>query len=151
LAQLPRSSWPLDTGEREVSVSEDVQIPKSMLAAALLAVVATAAAARPLMIGNLDFLREAPMTFHDKKDSALFRQTAVETLNDAKDGETRTWSNPETGSSGEVTVVRTLPKTDATCRELRITNRAGGRKETGLWIFCHEPDKERWQMRPRAR
>ncbi|MFL6623192.1 MAG: RT0821/Lpp0805 family surface protein [Sulfurifustis sp.] len=102
----------------------------------------------PILMGNLDFLKDAPGTYFSKADMAIFRKTAETALNEAKDGETRNWSNADTGSSGEVKVVRTLPPSDTRCRELRVMNRAAGRTHTERGVFCYDGNKDRWTMRP---
>jgi surface antigen len=102
----------------------------------------------PILMGNLDFLKDAPGAYFSKADMALFRKTAETALNEAKDGETRQWANADTGSSGDVTVVRTLPASDTQCRELRVTNRAAGRTHTERGVFCYDGAKDRWTLRP---
>lgn len=99
------------------------------------------------LIGNLNFLRDSPVAYFDKDDLALFRRTTTATLNEATDGESRTWSNAVSGNSGEISVVRTLPRTDVKCRELQITNRAAGRSHTENAVFCYDVGKNRWAMR----
>lgn len=118
-----------------------------LCAATLLAAGAVPAIAQT---GNLNFLRDAPVTHFDKADIALFRRTTTAALDEARDGETRTWSNSDTGSSGDVMVLRTLPAAEPKCRELKITNRAAGRSHTERALFCRDPDKDRWTMRPGA-
>lgn len=127
---------------------------RSILIAVLLSASAAPAMGRgffspggPLLMGNLDFLRDAPATYFDQADMALFRKTTTTALNEAKDSETRQWSNSDTGSSGSVTVVRTLPSSDSKCRELQITNRAAGRSHTERGVFCYDESKGRWTMR----
>lgn len=101
------------------------------------------------LVGNLNFLRDAPATRFNEADLALFRKTTMTALSDAQDGESRQWSNADTGSSGDITVLRTLPaQNDNKCRELRITNRAAGRSHTENAVFCYDATKDRWAMRP---
>ena len=101
----------------------------------------------PVLASNLNFLADSPATYFNQQDKALFKDTTTTMLNEANDGESRSWSNPETKSSGEVKVLRTLPGEDK-CRELEITNRAAGRKHTGRSVFCYEAKNDRWVIRP---
>jgi surface antigen len=101
----------------------------------------------PAMASNYDFLREAPGTFFNEADQASFLRATTAALNEANDGETRSWSNAETRSSGEIQVIRTLPG-ESRCREAQITNRAAGRSHTQRTVFCYDAGKDRWTMRP---
>lgn len=130
-------------------------MPKSTLAVFLFVAVSSAATAgdpvarnKAVLVGNLDFLRDAPGTYFDQRDTELLRQTTTTSLNEAQDGEVRAWKNTSTGSSGEVKVVRTLPVSESKCRELQITNRAAGRSHTERSVFCYDANKGRWAMRP---
>ena len=122
---------------------ESKRLMLSLVAGAQLA----AASAAFAIGGNLQFLRDSPAAFFDKADIALYKQTGLAALNEGHDGETRTWSNAKTGSSGTFKVVRTLPGTEKKCRELEITNRAAGRSHTERAVFCYDADKDRWAMR----
>jgi len=107
-------------------------------------------AGAPALASNLNFLKDAPATYFNKADQALFKNTMATTLNEATDGETRAWSNAETKSSGEVKVLRTLPGENR-CRELQVTNRAAGRSHTERSVFCYEAKSDRWVMHPGSR
>lgn len=121
--------------------------PKRLVVSLIAGAQLAAASAAFAIGGNLQFLRDAPGAFFDKADIALYKQTGLAALNDGQDGETRTWSNAKTGSSGTFKVVRTLPGTENRCRELEITNRAAGRSHTERAVFCYDADKDRWAMR----
>lgn len=100
----------------------------------------------PMLVSNLNFLKNEPIANFTQADTALLKATTLVALNDAKDGETLKWSNPETGNSGEITVVQTLPATDPKCRELLIASRAGGLHSSQRGVFCFDPAKDRWTM-----
>jgi surface antigen len=114
----------------------------------LLGVGLAAAPADFVAAGNLSFLRDAPIAYFDEKDTALFKSTTFAVLEQARDGETRRWANDDTGNSGEVKVLRTLPDANAKCRELQISNHAGGRSSTQHGTFCYDVSKARWTVRP---
>jgi surface antigen len=97
--------------------------------------------------GNLGFLTDTPYAFMKDEDRARFHAALEATLNDAADGETREWSSPGGGSSGKLTVVRTLEDPARRCREMHVANRAGGRAEANNIVFCRGEDGK-WLLRP---
>lgn len=107
----------------------------------------TAAPAAVMVASNLNFLRDAPISYFTKADTALLQKTMRSALDEAQDGETRSWSNTDSGNSGEVTVSRTLPAPTERCRELEITNHGDAGSNTQRVVFCHQADQDRWAVR----
>jgi surface antigen len=77
--------------------------------------------------------------FLSDADTDLMNQTIDLVLNEAKDGESRTWQGKESGSSGTITAVRSFEDKGHTCRRIRLLTLArkatGGQGETQV-DFC---------------
>jgi surface antigen len=78
---------------------------------------------------DLSFLDQAPVRFLSDADTELMDATVGEVLEEAKDGESRTWQGAESGSSGTVTAVRTFQEGEHECRRIRLLTNA--RRATG--------------------
>jgi surface antigen len=112
---------------------------KTRIAALLLGMLGTTATGPAFALadfGTYSFLRDTPAEAFTDEDWKIFKEALNGALNDAKDGETRGWENPATGASGEFTILKTVVKTDADCREVRMTNKAGNRTRTTGQVFC---------------
>jgi surface antigen len=107
----------------------------SLTALALLCVVPRGGYA-----SNWAFLDNAPMTYFTEEDMRMYQDALGQALNEASDGDTRTWSNPATGASGEIRLMRTLHEQDTTCRVTRIRSTARGYTETGNYRVCKQDD-----------
>lgn len=120
------------------------------VAGTLLAAVWLAAAAVPGIVaasgGNIGFLKDAPLTRFTGPDREMFRKNLNAALEQNADGEVRRWRNPDTGSAGEIELVRSLTEDGKRCRGVRITNRAHGYAEARTdTVFCRETDG-RWKV-----
>ncbi len=117
-----------------------------------------AALAATLMSGpahsvNWRFLDYSPVRFFNDTDWALFKLTGRELLEEAPDGETRTWENPDSGNQGVMKAVTTYKsKVGLKCRQLRIRNTTNGgltseatvhvcKHPTGKWEFSEAPGR----------
>jgi len=100
-----------------------------------LAMCAGAAAAQ-----NIGFLRDAPISFMNKDDTALLTRNYQEALDSLPDGHTNAWSNPKTGHSGTATPLKTMKDAGRNCRLLEVTNSAGGQSGRSEWTFCKTKD-----------
>lgn len=96
--------------------------------------------------GNLGFLKDAPITRFKGADLKMFQSNLVDALEQDADGGTRRWTNAKTGSSGEITVLKTFTQDNKHCRSTRIMNRAQGYTEARTdSVFCKEADG-RWTV-----
>jgi surface antigen len=95
---------------------------------------------------NYDFLRNAPFSYFNEDDKRVFSEHLAQALSEAKDNETRTWSNPKTKSHGEITPLNTRAQANAVCRDVSVANTAGGRTNKGRYTFCKR-EGEQWKMR----
>lgn len=85
---------------------------------------------------NLGFLDQAPVRHFTSSDTELMTRTVDDVLDNAADGEMRDWRNEETGSSGEVTAIRSFDQQDMSCRRIRISNEARGTTGSADYDVC---------------
>jgi surface antigen len=91
---------------------------------------------------NTSFLRDAPLAYFTDKDWSMFKDTLYKALNENADGSAAQWNNASSGSSGEITPLKTREVNSMTCRETRIVNRAQGLNATGEYLLCKAADGE---------
>jgi len=109
--------------------------------------IGLACLAQGAQAANLGAFADAPYTYFNEKDREIFHENLNRTLNDAQDNELRTWSNPSTGSAGEITPVRGFERAGQVCREVKMFNQAQGRRNQSLQVFCKQPDGAwKWEM-----
>ncbi|MBT3237590.1 MAG: glycine zipper 2TM domain-containing protein [Rhodospirillaceae bacterium] len=71
----------------------------------------------------------------DEADLAAATQTTQETLETADRGETKSWSNPDSGNSGTTTA-----KSDGECRDFESTVTIDGEEEMAIGRACRQSD-----------
>lgn len=78
----------------------------------------------------------------DKADMAYYDQVSQDTLENVKTGNEIAWRNPDTGTSGTITPVRTYKEVSSNrhCREYQQTISIGGKMEQGFGTACRQPD-----------
>jgi hypothetical protein len=98
--------------------------------------------------GNLSFLKDAPITRFKGPDLEMFQSNLNDALEQNADGDIRRWENPNTGSSGEIEVIKSIARDSKRCRSVRISNRARGYAEAKTdAVFCRETDGQ-WKLLP---
>ncbi len=75
-------------------------------------------------------------------DRAMYNQTLAETLATSSDGETRYWTNPETGRSGTIRPVRSFHRGEEhqLCRDYRSAVNFESDVATGSGTACQSTD-----------
>jgi surface antigen len=91
---------------------------------------------------NTSFLRDAPLAYFTDTDWSMFKDTLYKALNEHADGAAAQWNNASSGSSGEVTPLKTRDVNGMTCRQTRIVNRAQGLNASGEYLLCKAADGE---------
>lgn len=82
-------------------------------------------------------------------DLALMRETGRTELTGQPVGTTLEWKNPESGSSGTVTLRRRFEQEGRECRDLRHSVLVRGRNDWVLDVrICQQPDGD-WMVVPR--
>jgi surface antigen len=77
----------------------------------------------------------------DRADRLAAANTAQQTFEYSKTGETGTWRNPDNGHSGTVTPTKTYQQADGSyCREYQQTVTVGGKTEQAYGTACRQPD-----------
>ncbi len=94
----------------------------------------------PALGSNLLFLQDAPVAYFTEEDDRMFQAALKGALDTAKDGEAKSWSNPASGASGTLTVLKTHNQHAMTCRTLKIFSTAKSRTGESVWDFCKQPD-----------
>jgi len=113
---------------------------------AVLVMVMTPAA----LAQNIDFLHRGPVAYLGDADRQILKDTFNAALNDAADGETVRWSNPDSGNNGTIEVLDTHEDYGTTCRSVRTFTQADGREGGGVYRLCRADD-DTWQFAPRRR
>lgn len=87
--------------------------------------------------GNLSFLANSPSGHFSSEDVRLLRETALQLLLHEEVGATRTWHNPHSTASGEITIVKLFESADGfLCKVLLIKNSAGGWHGRATYPVC---------------
>ena len=89
---------------------------------------------------NAGFLDHSPITYFTESDMDTALATAREALDDAADGESRSWINPENGNSGSYTPMATGKKGDRICRDLRVEHDTPKASGSSRFLVCQQTD-----------
>ena len=77
----------------------------------------------------------------DEKDKQLANEAFQNSLENNKTGTAVSWSNPDSGHSGETTPIRTYTVDSGDpCREFTTTVLIGGKEEQGYGTACRQAD-----------
>jgi surface antigen len=91
--------------------------------------------------GNLSFLDKSPVAYFKPDDMEMMHQNARKALDDTSGNAKQTWSNAKTGASGWAQVRSGFKSTDgATCKRLRIVNKAKGLQSDATYTLCKSAD-----------
>ena len=86
------------------------------------------------------FLAPGPLGKLTKSDVTIARAEFTKALDTGKDGQTHTWSNPETKASGTIKPTKTFTKDGMRCRAAEFTTSAGGEHGASTWNLCNTKD-----------
>jgi 17 kDa common-antigen outer membrane protein len=93
--------------------------------------------------GNLSFLDKSPLSYFKPDDMEMMRQNALKVLDDSGANAKQTWSNANSGASGWAQVRSQFKATDgATCKRLRIVNKAKGLQSDATYTVCKSADRD---------
>ena len=113
----------------------------------MMAAVIAAFASVPVSGQGYRWLDTSPIKFFSDEDWELMRSTARKTLDDARDGTTANWSNPETDASGSITVISTYEEDGRRCRKTKFYNSVRGLTGSGIFRLCRIEDGT-WKIAP---
>jgi len=89
-------------------------------------------------------MKETPSNFFTPEDNRLFRAAWTKVLEETADKGTQSWSNPQSGSGGELTLERSFEWRGNVCKEVRVRNQAQGRKADTTINSCKIDGK--WRL-----
>jgi surface antigen len=73
-------------------------------------------------------------------DTKIIMQVGADMLRNAADGESRPWSNPQTGHGGTITIVRTYQRSGMRCRDAHVRSSLGERTIAYVLPVCQIAD-----------
>ncbi len=79
---------------------------------------------------------DTPYQYFTDEDWRIAEDALQDTLDHAKDGEPRAWSNPKTKTSGEYTVLKTVARKGQQCREVKMIAAAKDIRRVSGIAFC---------------
>lgn len=85
---------------------------------------------------NLHFMDYSAMSYFSDKDWTILQKTAVNVLNNTKDGVKVKWMNPNTHTWGTLLPSKTSIQNGTKCRNLEIINHANGLSGKSSYRFC---------------
>jgi surface antigen len=89
---------------------------------------------------DLHFLKHSPARHFTKQDWEIAKIATRDILQNHGQGESVTWDNPDSGSSGDLTITRVGTSSGKLCKKLQITNRVKGQEHTSSYVFCQQDD-----------
>jgi surface antigen len=104
----------------------------------LIAAAATLAASWASAM-NLGFLGNSVLQRLTEADVRLLSD-AIDAALVAEEGSVRSWSNPDTGATGTVTVQRIVERAGQPCRRLRVRTSVQAISSQGVYEICRLPD-----------
>ncbi len=107
----------------------------------------TALLAGPAEAQNYGFLRRMPIAYLTEADRALLSENLGKAMNELGDGESVTWTNPDTQSTGTISVRETHEDYGTQCRSFRMSLEAKGRSGAGTYRMCRADDGS-WKFAP---
>ena len=107
-------------------------------------------AVTPALAFNWGFLQDAPANRFTEGDFTLMQKALNEVLDEARDGESREWSNPATGAMGRVRALSSDRMKGMPCRRVEVFNQVPQAEATSRYDFCRTaPGKWKIVSRPR--
>jgi surface antigen len=78
--------------------------------------------------------------FHQGDDTKIIMQVGADMLRNAPDGESRPWSNPQTGHSGTITLLRSYRRGNMPCRDAQLNSQLKERNVVCVLPVCQVAD-----------
>jgi surface antigen len=82
------------------------------------------------------------------EDTKIIMRIGADMLRNAPDGESRPWSNPQTGNSGTITVLRTYKRGTMPCRDAEVNSQLKDRSVVYVLPVCQVADGS-WKFAPK--
>jgi surface antigen len=84
---------------------------------------------------------------YEGEDTKIIMQVGADMLRNAKDGESRPWSNPQTGHSGVITILRSYKRGNLPCRDTKVNSQLKERNISYVLPVCQVADGS-WKFAP---
>ena len=81
-------------------------------------------------------------------DTKVVMRIGTDMLQNAADGESRPWSNPQTGNGGTITVLRSYKRGDMLCRDAAVNSKLEDHSVVYVLPFCRVADGS-WKIAAR--
>lgn len=88
---------------------------------------------------------DAPIAAFSDQEIDKMLENFNQAMNSAKDGETLSWSNDQSGHGGSTTVLETLADDQRDCRRAKVENYTAEKKAHLEFLFCRAEDGS-WQV-----
>lgn len=89
-------------------------------------------------------LKNTPAEQFNEEDLKLFLDASRKALSDTPAGESVKWQNPQSGSGGELKVLKQFTWHDNPCRQLRVSSETVDRKGNSTLNLCQVAGK--WKL-----
>ena len=73
-------------------------------------------------------------------DTKIIMRVGADMLRNAPDGESRPWSNPQTGNSGTITLLRSYKRAGLPCRDAQVNSQLKERSVVYVLPVCQVAD-----------
>lgn len=108
-----------------------------------LLVLTTGSAQAQLLFGS-----RLGQAHYEGEDTKIIMRIGGDMLRNSPDGESRPWSNPQTGHSGTITVLRTYKRGDLPCRDAEVNSQLKEKSVVYVLPVCQVADGS-WKFAPR--
>jgi len=106
----------------------------SALTLAVFALLTTSAEAQLLFGSRLG------QAHYQGDDTKIIMRVGADMLRNAPDGESRPWSNPQTGNSGTITILRSYKRGNLPCRDAEVNSKLQERSVVYVLPVCQVAD-----------
>jgi hypothetical protein len=94
----------------------------------------------PTQAVNWRWLEYSPVESFTEQDWELMMTTATQALDDLRDGESRDWSNAESGNRGAIKILASETTSTGACRTARIRNTSAASEGQSTFRLCRRAD-----------
>ena len=116
----------------------------------VLVLAVSASLVTPAVAQNYAFLSRMPVAYLTDADRALLSENLGKAMNELADGDSVTWTNPDTQSTGTISVRESHEDYGTRCRSFRMSLEAKGRSGAGDYRMCRADDGS-WKFAPPRR
>jgi surface antigen len=116
-----------------------MKVNRTFMLGGVFALCAAASSIQPAE-AQLLFGSRLGQALYQGDDTKIITQIGADMLRNAPDGESRPWSNPQTGHSGTITVIRSYKRGGLSCRDARVNSQLNERSVAYVLPVCQIAD-----------